>query len=281
MAYKNYLSVMIKIYRHKDYIDVILRDNKKQKWTYNYCVNYSFFNNFDFNNVEDYFNSKVDYLEFKYKDKLVKLYGIREGNGNIGDVFVNNDYWFLTPENEIVIDIGASIGDSSIYFGLNNAKKIIALEPYPYTYNFSIKNIEINNLSDKIMILNAGYGPDSEIKVDENKVTNAGSDLTKSQKGKIIQLFSLKTLMDNYGLKDNLLLKMDCEGCEYNILEEEIEVLKKFKRIQIEYHYGYVKLVSKLKECGFNVKYTKPRKLYNTDSSNPNMYLGYIYAKKD
>ena len=168
MAYKNYLSVMFKIYQHKDYIDVILRDNKKQRWAYNNCVNYTFFKNFDFNNFEDYFNSKVDYFEFKYKGKLVKLYGIREGNGSIVDVFVNNDYSFLTPENEILIDIGAGIGDSSIYFGLNNVKKIIALEPYPYSYNFSLKNIEINNLSDKIMILNAGYGSDSEIKIDEN-----------------------------------------------------------------------------------------------------------------
>ena len=280
MAYKNYLSVMFKIYQHKDYIDVILRDNKKQRWAYNNCVNYTFFKNFDFNNFEDYFNSKVDYFEFKYKGKLVKLYGIREGNGSIVDVFVNNDYSFLTPENEILIDIGAGIGDSSIYFGLNNVKKIIALEPYPYSYNFSLKNIEINNLSDKIMILNAGYGSDSEIKIDENKVTNAGSDLIKSQNGKIIQLFSLKTLMDNYGLEDNLLLKMDCEGCEYNLLKEENEVLKKFKRIQIEYHYGYERLVSKLKECDFNVKYTKPMKLYNSESSNPDMHLGYIYANK-
>ena len=73
---------------------------------------------------------------------------------------------------------------------------------------------------------------------------------------------------------------MDCEGCEYNIVNEQDETLRKFKRIQIEYHYGYEKLKSKLEEAGFTVRYTEPRKSYNKEATNPNMSVGWIYAER-
>ena len=101
----------------------------------------------------------------------------------------------MDPENGYIIDIGANIGDSSIYFALNNAKKVIALEPYPYSYNYALKNININNLNDKITLLNAGYGEDSEIKIDENKITYTATALISSNQGKEIKIYSLKTLI--------------------------------------------------------------------------------------
>ncbi|MEM3715123.1 MAG: FkbM family methyltransferase, partial [Nitrososphaeria archaeon] len=74
------------------------------------------------------------------------------------------------------------------------------------------------------------------------------------------------------------ILKMDCEGCEYNLLNEDDETIKKFAMIQIEYHYGYEKLVDKLKESGFAVKYTEPREVYNR-SAGKTMIVGDIYAE--
>jgi hypothetical protein len=73
---------------------------------------------------------------------------------------------------------------------------------------------------------------------------------------------------------------MDCEGCEYNILKLNNNVISRFEKIQIEYHYGFSGLVNKLKSSGFKVKYTKPKKGYNEDASNPNQETGYIYAEK-
>ncbi|MEM3859391.1 MAG: FkbM family methyltransferase, partial [Candidatus Micrarchaeaceae archaeon] len=78
---------------------------------------------------------------------------------------------------------------------------------------------------------------------------------------------------------DSGILKMDCEGCEYNLLNEDDETIKKFSMIQIEYHYGYEKLVDKLKECGFTVKYTEPKEFYNP-SARKTMMIGYIYAER-
>ena len=47
------------------------------------------------------------------------------------------------------------------------------------------------------------------------------------------------------------MLKMDCEGCEYDsILNTDDEILKKFSTIILEYHYGYQNLVEKLETTG-------------------------------
>jgi hypothetical protein len=63
-------------------------------------------------------------------------------------------------------------------------------------------------------------------------------------------------------------------------LNEDVDTLKKFKRIQIEYHYGYKNLKDRLEECDFEVKYTEPHKSHNKCASNPNMFAGYIYASR-
>jgi hypothetical protein len=69
---------------------------------------------------------------------------------------------------------------------------------------------------------------------------------------------------------------MDCEGCEYNLVNEGKSTMQKFKRIQIEYHYGYEKLVRKLKECGFRVKFSSPEKHKNDNGDD--LCIGFIYA---
>ena len=180
------------------------------------------------------------------------------------------DYKFLNVNNEIVIDLGANIGDSAIYFALNGAKEVIALEPYPYSFNFAVRNVKENNLDDKIEIFNAGYGKDAEILVDENVINELGTNLKYSGNGRKIKSYSLGSLIKKLNL-DTAILKMDCEGCEYHILNENNSVLAKFPQIQIEFHNGSKKLVKKLKRAGFQVDYI------NRDGSE---IFGYIYAKR-
>ena len=137
----------------------------------------------------------------------------------------------------------------------------------------------MNNLQN-VITLNAGYGKDSKILVSDSKITsNASSLIASNDGGNEIPIYSLKTLLNEYKIEDAI-LKMDCEGCEYNLLEEDDEDLMKFRMIQIEYHYGFEKIKEKLEQSGFKANYTQPVKFYNSDASNPNMVLGYIYAKR-
>ena len=195
-------------------------------------------------------------------------------------VFFREDYSFLNIKDEDVIDIGANIGDSAIYFALNNAKRVIALEPYPYAFSFAEKNIKLNHC-ENIILLNAGYGKNSKMFIDDKKISKGSSELIVSNNGgKEISIYSLEELINQYEIKDAI-LKIDCEGCEYNLLDEDNDVLQKLSKIQIEYHYGYEKLKEKLEKSGFIVRYTEPKKDYNLDFSNPNMVVGFIYAERN
>lgn len=243
------------------------------------CISYTII----ISNARDKFSIKVEpdgffkHEKIELSDKIIYLNGVSD-NGDIVGVFVKEDYKFLKPENEIVVDVGANIGDTAIYFAFNNCKKVIALEPYPYTFEFAKINVKRNELENSVILLNAGYGKDGEILIDESKRSTTGSDLQTVGAGKKIKIYSLKTLVSVFAL-DNALLKMDCEGCEYSILEEDISTVKKFKRIQIEYHYGYEKLYDFLK-TDFKVTFTKPKKVFIKDSSNPYMKIGWIYAER-
>lgn len=306
LAFKNPISVMWAVYMKKNLIPVKFKHHRKiiwaPEWVWNYMQTIKCFPENAEKLKQLYITShsnkdKIgEFIEFEYKNYLCKFYGVMEGertiNGAIEEIFFREEYEFLNPEKSIILDIGANIGDSAIYFCLNNAERVIALEPFPFSYKYANINVTANKMNNKIEILNAGYGKDSEVKVKDKKSTG-GDILEISNDGKKLNIFSLRTLINMYSLnnKDNLLLKMDCEGCEYNLLNEPVDVLRKFKRIEMEFHYGYKNLKSKLEKAGFYVDHSKP-----SDSSdyaflnepslrkmaliNKDFTIGMIYAER-
>lgn len=228
---------------------------------------------------EDFVFDKVNGIfTFPYNKKIVKLKFIDKGIVNGEFTSYAGDYSFLEPlELTTVIDIGANIGDSTVWFGIMGASKIIALEPYPYSFRFANQNLTLNNLESIVVLLNAGYGKDGSIQI-EDKISNIGTVLEEHEGGTKIPIISLKTILERYKLLNaKLLLKMDCEGCEYNILTEPEEILNKFNKIVIEYHNGYEDLEHKLEKSGFIVKHTDPHYWYDAETDR-HLIQGYIYA---
>jgi FkbM family methyltransferase len=227
------------------------------------------------------FDSSNEIFTFPYLGKTIKMKFHERGKFNGEFASFLGDYDFLDPiEDNTVIDVGTNIGDSSVWFATKGASIIIGLEPYKWSYNMAIKNIKINNLIDRITILNAGYGQTGEIEL-EDAVTNIGTELKEYKGGIKTPLFTLADILNRnkLAIKGDLLLKVDCEGCEYYLLNEKADTLRIFKKIIIEYHYGYENLIVKLKECNFDVKYTEPHKWYDRDTGR-NLIQGYIYAKR-
>ncbi|MEM3715022.1 MAG: FkbM family methyltransferase [Nitrososphaeria archaeon] len=280
-AYSNWFSVLYQMYRTRnkktnEFIKVRLKGTDNILNVPRIVVSvYAYLNSIPHPKIH---NLSIDsnLLSFFYEN-----YKLKFDLGNGGDIeatFFNEEYNFLNVEGKNVIDIGSNLGDTAIYFAIKGAKKVISLEPYPYTFGLATENIGFSEFKDKIEIINAGYGEDKKIKIDTSFIPDNGSDLRESENGQDINLYSLKTLMNKYNI-DSGILKMDCEGCEYNLLNEDDETIKTFSMIQIEYHYGYEKLVDKLKECSFTVKYTDPKEIYN-GSAGKTMKVGYIYAEQ-
>ena len=95
-----------------------------------------------------------------------------------------------------------------------------------------------------------------------------------------VELLSLRTLVDKFHIESGV-LKMDWEGCEYDvILNAPNDVLQKYSRIQIEYHYGYSSLKMKLQTAGFKIGITKPRYRNNEFVEGNTMMVGWMFAER-
>jgi len=226
-----------------------------------------------------------DTLILPYKNREIRLSGLcdkrnpRFVNGDPIHVFIEEDYWYLKGAGDVCVDIGANIGDSSIWLALNGFSRVIAVEPYPQNFVNPIKNVKDNALEKSIICINKGLSSSrKDIDIDDSSVVAGGFDLHESKEGSSIELVNLDDLLELSG-GSSVCLKMDCEGCEYDsILNANCGTLLKFRRIMIEYHYGFESLETKLKKCGFNVKHTLPHVSINPNASNKRMITGFIYA---
>jgi len=215
-----------------------------------------------------YFKNMKEYFDFwKSGECLPELLKV-----------IDRQYKWLDVKNRDVVDIGANIGDSAIYFALKGAKHVYAFEPYPYSYNIAKKNIRLNHLEGKITLLNEGCGKSGSIAIKEDYKNTVGTDLRSFKEGKKIRIEGLDEIVKRFNLK-HAALKVDCEGCEYDlILNASDEALKAFDQIIIEYHYGYRNLVNKL-NSNFTVKVKLPKFIYNREAQFKSTYTGLIFCR--
>ena len=106
-----------------------------------------------------------------------------------------------------------------------------------------------------------------------------------------VPLLTLENILKENNVHTGAILKMDCEGYEYDIImQAPCDTLRYFTHIQLEYHSGYKNLKQKLEKCNFNVSVTRPtafflfhgHKTMVTKYVKENwQYLGYIYAKRN
>ena len=191
----------------------------------------------------------------------------------LSEIFYDEDYAKLPVQNKIVIDIGGFNGDSAIYFTLKGAAKVISLEPFPKNYEIANKNIYKNNFENTVVLLNAACAKENGfIKINSDYV---GSDnIAKNEKlGVEIPTMNLENLVNYYNVIDGC-LKIDCEGCEYDILLScPKNILRRFSHIMLEFHHGINKIVKKLNDCNYRVD-IKFLPNYKNNSR------GYIFASK-
>jgi len=65
-------------------------------------------------------------------------------------------YGFVNVKEALVVDIGAYIGDTALFFLSNGASRIYALESVDRHYQYLLKNILRNNAVKHIIPLNYG-----------------------------------------------------------------------------------------------------------------------------
>ena len=158
-----------------------------------------------------------------------------------------------------VVDVGANVGDSALYFVLNGARKVIAVEPLPNIAKCADENVRLSSATDKIKVINAALSNEPVSVPCDYDLSSSGGFSTLKDSGPCkvpgVSLDDLLSMID-----DPYLLKMDCEGCEAQvILGPERERLRAFEHIILETHplnsgVSDEKLLTSLKELGFECR---------------------------
>jgi hypothetical protein len=142
----------------------------------------------------------------------------------IDEVFEMKVYGQPNLKGRIVVDIGSSIGDSSLYFASLGAVEVHGFEVDRDLCNIAQQNIKLNNLSSRVFIHN------------------------ERATGNSLEIFISKNLWSN------LFIKIDCEGCEFEIIRDLTKgSLNKVQNFVIEHHGNAKSIVNKLKISGFRV----------------------------
>jgi len=176
------------------------------------------------------------------------------------EIFVEDQY--EVPEvlsglrGKDVIDVGANVSDTALYFVLNGARKVIAVEPLPNVARCAEENVRLSGATDKVKVINAALSNEPVSVPCDYDVFLSGAFSTLKGSGPCrVPGVTLSDLLDM--IDDPYLLKIDCEGCEAQvILGPERERLRAFEHIIFETHpfitgVSNEKLLTSLKELGF------------------------------
>lgn len=207
--------------------------------------------------MESYLEKKFgssDRYNYNYNGTTYKINRFNSP-ATIFSTFIYQDWKKLNVKDKHILDIGGYIGDTAIYYIAQGAKKVVVFEPYPYSYKIALDNVAQNNLQEEIEINNCAVGEkDSYITINPDYINTNDSLAVDQPEGIKVPVVTLRTIVEKYDI-DNWLLKMNCEGCEYQIFGSvENQVLRKFSEVQMHYHSDPQPLIDRLKEAGFKVR---------------------------
>jgi FkbM family methyltransferase len=199
----------------------------------------------------------------------------------IREQFIEEQYDYLQPKGKVIVDIGANVGDTALYFMSKGAKKVYAIEPNPYFYELAKKNLKESAAGQIVQIENAGAGGEHK-SAKALQMLGEFKDMAGGySKRKDIQILTLPEIVKRFKI-NRAVMKIDCEGCEYwLIMNAPINVLKRFDRIVIAHHFNYVPMEKKLQKAGFKVRHTPTQSVKDAkDKNDKNLYTRLIFAEK-
>jgi FkbM family methyltransferase len=197
---------------------------------------------------------------------LVEVGGIKLTVDSIEDCYVINEIfghelYRLGVDNRSrllhVIDIGAHLLMASLYFaGMDQVKRVTALEPMKQTYDKAKKHLEMNpelakkitlhhfGLSDEDRTLSVGYSPWN--KASTRAIANETAEASPLRnlpdfQMKTAVLRKASTFLGNLisrSENEQIVLKVDCEGSETCIIKDlsESGLIEKISIILMEWH---------------------------------------------
>lgn len=227
------------------------------------------------------------HIKFTYWGRKLDFHFGKYGFGIIQEIFAGDPYKdflkFVNPRGKDVVDVGAALGDTAIYFLLHGAQCVHAFEAFPDFFHLAKENIVVNGFSDScnVSLAVVGKAPGNII-IDPDSKSMFGAKTKKFSSGETVPIITLESIVTRHDIRNGF-LKMDVEGYEYDIiLNTTVEILQRFSDILIEYHYGFKKIEDYLKNAGFLCRHTGPTNVFmpQYEGDFKNMQTGHIIAKR-
>lgn len=152
----------------------------------------------------------------------------------IYEIFITDVYQklFKIKEGDIVVDIGASVGPFAYKAMERNPGHVYCIEPQKDMFAIMQKNL---SSFPNVTCINKGIAAENGKITFEYMLSPEEGEMWKQEEGDGI---SFKSFIEQYGITHIDFLKVDCEGGEYDIFNEEnLQWIKaNVRRIVVEVH---------------------------------------------
>lgn len=167
----------------------------------------------------------------------------------------------------IVLDVGANVGVFAL-LAATRASRVVAFEPSPTMGRYLRDNIALSHLRnvEHVQAAVTGVTGACSLLLDDaptaSRVLRCPPPADESGRTVTVPGFSLRDAMDNNQLEEVDLLKLDCEGSEFDIITDtKVSVLRRARRIVAELHPQIAgrteaEVFDKLTSAGFTCRIT-------------------------
>ena len=169
---------------------------------------------------------------------------------NLWDARVVREIFFVRPymrhialrPNPTVVDVGGYIGDFSLYAAKYlEASRVIVYEPTAENFAILTQNIDANGYGDRIIAVNKAVSDSDQVTLNIRTLDSGEVHVSaywyRDSPQRQVQAVTLPDLLEAHELEFVDLVKIDCEGGEYDILPAvPQQVLDRIRNIVFEYH---------------------------------------------
>ena len=212
-------------------------------------------------------------FSFYYRDVLIKFYLPFPDDLIQKDIIRKEKFWeanllefvrkkILTTDS-ICLDIGANIGNHSLYFSIiAGVKKVYSFEPQKFVFDILQKNLTINNVTN-VYPYNYAIGDfEGDVSMNPSPLLNNGGTSVDWENNPLNRKVKVVTI-DSLHIKDPVdFIKIDVEGAESKVINGAKNLLlENHPLLWIEIWKDFDKIFSLLQETG----YTRYEKISDVD----------------
>jgi FkbM family methyltransferase len=204
---------------------------------------------------------------FSYKGEQFHLRPHTTDFSVFREIFLDHEYDLpLQRNNQVIVDLGANIGISPLYFSkYYPASTIYAIEAD--SENYAVLEANVKGKSNIFPTHAAIWNDNTPVFIETNTLHWARRVSDHQQEGSNVQGITLDHFMNEKGIDHIHILKVDIEGSEiqlFQYLKQQPALLHKIDNIIIETHDWIVPGCSKavfdcLAEVNYNVQITEDK----------------------